>query len=95
MLAVRQRNSHKIHIKDQIVKYDRSQRVLRWVRGALPHDVMVKHTGNFFLVRINKYKMLSFELMHVKWLFRFSLRRIWRLLSSGLLLRVVRRSSWS
>jgi len=29
MLAVRQRNSHKIHIKDQIVKYDRSQRVLR------------------------------------------------------------------
>ncbi|CAB0016991.1 unnamed protein product [Nesidiocoris tenuis] len=28
LLAVRQRNSHKVHIKDQIVKYDRSQRVL-------------------------------------------------------------------
>jgi hypothetical protein len=35
MLAVRQRNSHKIHIKDQIVKYDRSQRVLRSVPSAL------------------------------------------------------------
>lgn len=31
LLAVRQTNSHKIHIKDQIVKYDRSQRVLKWV----------------------------------------------------------------
>lgn len=29
LLAVRQRNTHKIHIKDQIVKYDRSQRVLK------------------------------------------------------------------
>lgn len=29
LLAVSQRNSHKIHIKDQVVKYDRSQRVLR------------------------------------------------------------------
>ncbi|CAH1399234.1 unnamed protein product [Nezara viridula] len=29
LLAVRQRNSHKVHIKDQVVKYDRSQRVLR------------------------------------------------------------------
>jgi hypothetical protein len=35
MLAVRQRNSHKIHIKDQIVKYDRSQRVLRWVAESV------------------------------------------------------------
>lgn len=29
LLAVHQTNSHKVHIKDQIVKYDRSQRVLR------------------------------------------------------------------
>lgn len=30
LLAVNQRNSHKIHIKDQVVKYDRSQRILRY-----------------------------------------------------------------
>lgn len=29
LLAVSQRNSHKIHIKDQVVKYDGSQRILR------------------------------------------------------------------
>lgn len=31
LLAVSQRNSHKIHIKDQVVKYDRSQRILKLV----------------------------------------------------------------
>lgn len=30
LLAVSQRNSHKIHIKDQVVKYDGSQRILRY-----------------------------------------------------------------
>jgi hypothetical protein len=35
LLAVSQRNSHKIHIKDQVNKYDTSQRTLRSVIEAL------------------------------------------------------------
>lgn len=30
LLSISQKNSHKIHIKDQVVKYDRSQRILRF-----------------------------------------------------------------
>ncbi|XP_063227000.1 uncharacterized protein LOC134533409 [Bacillus rossius redtenbacheri] len=46
MLAVRQRNSHKIHIKDQIVKYDRSQRVLRvWDQCNVVQDYLTVYDG--------------------------------------------------
>ncbi|GLH11483.1 Cubilin [Gryllus bimaculatus] len=46
LLAVRQRNSHKIHIKDQIVKYDRSQRVLRvWDQCNLVQDYLTVYDG--------------------------------------------------
>ncbi|PSN40360.1 hypothetical protein C0J52_25208 [Blattella germanica] len=47
MLAVRQRNSHKIHIKDQIVKYDRSQRVLRvWDQCNVVQDYLTVYDGS-------------------------------------------------
>ncbi|XP_039292037.1 uncharacterized protein LOC111051716 isoform X2 [Nilaparvata lugens] len=46
LLAVRQRNSHKIHIKDQIVKYDRSQRVLRvWDQCNVVQDYLTVYDG--------------------------------------------------
>lgn len=31
LIVVRQPNAHKIHIKDQVINYDRSQRTLRYV----------------------------------------------------------------
>ncbi|XP_066996232.2 uncharacterized protein [Anabrus simplex] len=47
LLAVRQRNSHKIHIKDQIVKYDRSQRVLRvWDQCNVVQDYLTVYDGS-------------------------------------------------
>ncbi|XP_023940214.2 uncharacterized protein LOC112047349 [Bicyclus anynana] len=46
MLAVRQTNSHKIHIKDQIVKYDRSQRVLKiWDQCNVVQDYLTVWDG--------------------------------------------------
>ncbi|KAF6206679.1 hypothetical protein GE061_017915 [Apolygus lucorum] len=46
LLAVRQRNSHKVHIKDQIVKYDRSQRVLRvWDQCNVVQDYLTVYDG--------------------------------------------------
>ncbi|XP_054258135.1 uncharacterized protein LOC128983034 [Macrosteles quadrilineatus] len=46
LLVVRQRNSHKIHIKDQIVKYDRSQRVLRvWDQCNVVQDYLTVYDG--------------------------------------------------
>ncbi|XP_066595099.1 uncharacterized protein [Prorops nasuta] len=46
LLAVSQRNSHKIHIKDQIVKYDRSQRVLRvWDECNIVQDYLTVYDG--------------------------------------------------
>ncbi|XP_046614691.1 uncharacterized protein LOC124302497 isoform X1 [Neodiprion virginianus] len=46
LLAVSQRNSHKIHIKDQIVKYDRSQRILRvWDQCNVVQDYLTVYDG--------------------------------------------------
>ncbi|XP_013164823.1 PREDICTED: uncharacterized protein LOC106115808 [Papilio xuthus] len=46
LLAVRQTNSHKIHIKDQIVKYDRSQRVLKiWDQCNVVQDYLTVWDG--------------------------------------------------
>ncbi|XP_014273918.3 uncharacterized protein [Halyomorpha halys] len=46
LLAVRQRNSHKVHIKDQVVKYDRSQRVLRvWDQCNVVQDYLTVYDG--------------------------------------------------
>lgn len=46
LLAVRQRNTHKIHIKDQIVKYDRSQRVLKvWDQCNVIQDYLTVYDG--------------------------------------------------
>ncbi|KYN07633.1 Cubilin [Cyphomyrmex costatus] len=46
LLAVSQRNSHKIHIKDQVVKYDRSQRVLRvWDQCNVVQDYLTVYDG--------------------------------------------------
>ncbi|XP_044729645.1 uncharacterized protein LOC123292996 [Chrysoperla carnea] len=46
LLAVRQTNSHKVHIKDQIVKYDRSQRVLRvWDQCNVVQDYLTFYDG--------------------------------------------------
>ncbi|KAK6637856.1 hypothetical protein RUM44_008278 [Polyplax serrata] len=46
LLAVRQRNTHKIHIKDQIVKYDRSQRVLKvWDQCNVIQDYLTVYNG--------------------------------------------------
>ena len=47
LLAVSQRNSHKIHIKDQVNKYDTSQRTLRSVPISLARRVgRVLFTGS-------------------------------------------------
>nr|XP_021207609.1 uncharacterized protein LOC101744340 isoform X2 [Bombyx mori] len=47
LLAVRQTNSHKIHIKDQIVKYDRSQRVLKiWDQCNVVQDYLTVWDGS-------------------------------------------------
>ncbi|XP_031849407.2 uncharacterized protein LOC116434797 isoform X1 [Nomia melanderi] len=46
LLAVSQRNSHKIHIKDQDVKYDRSQRILRvWDECNVVQDYLTVYDG--------------------------------------------------
>ncbi|XP_034949429.1 uncharacterized protein [Chelonus insularis] len=46
LLAVNQRNSHKIHIKDQVVKYDRSQRILRvWDQCNVVQDYLTVYDG--------------------------------------------------
>ncbi|XP_015605367.1 uncharacterized protein LOC107272589 [Cephus cinctus] len=46
LLAVSQRNSHKIHIKDQVVKYDRSQRILRvWDQCNVVQDYLTVYDG--------------------------------------------------
>ncbi|KZC05459.1 CUB domain-containing protein 2 [Dufourea novaeangliae] len=46
LLAVSQRNSHKIHIKDQLVKYDRSQRILRvWDQCNVVQDYLTVYDG--------------------------------------------------
>ncbi|XP_043485258.1 uncharacterized protein LOC122513084 [Leptopilina heterotoma] len=46
LLAVSQRNSHKIHIKDQIVKYDRSQRILKvWDQCNVVQDYLTVYDG--------------------------------------------------
>ncbi|KAK0179052.1 hypothetical protein PV327_007878 [Microctonus hyperodae] len=46
LLAVNQRNSHKIHIKDQVVKYDRSQRILRvWNQCNVVQDYLTVYDG--------------------------------------------------
>jgi len=34
LIVVRQPNAHKIHIKDQVINYDRSQRTLRYVSST-------------------------------------------------------------
>ncbi|CAH0381616.1 unnamed protein product, partial [Bemisia tabaci] len=46
LIAVRQRNSHKIHIKDQMVKYERSQRLLRvWDECNVVQDYLTVYDG--------------------------------------------------
>ncbi|XP_071872187.1 uncharacterized protein isoform X1 [Bombus fervidus] len=46
LLAVSQRNSHKIHIKDQVVKYDGSQRILRvWDQCNVVQDYLTVYDG--------------------------------------------------
>ncbi|KAI8436727.1 hypothetical protein MSG28_010210 [Choristoneura fumiferana] len=46
LIVVRQTNSHKIHIKDQIVKYDRSQRVLKiWDQCNVVQDYLTVWDG--------------------------------------------------
>ncbi|XP_053981602.1 uncharacterized protein LOC128877940 [Hylaeus volcanicus] len=46
LLAVSQRNSHKIHIKDQLAKYDGSQRVLRvWDQCNVVQDYLTVYDG--------------------------------------------------
>ncbi|XP_023288707.1 uncharacterized protein LOC105694316 [Orussus abietinus] len=46
LLAVGQRNGHKIHIKDRVVKYDRSQRVLKvWGQCNIVQDYLTIYDG--------------------------------------------------
>lgn len=46
MLAVRQRHSHKVHIKDQVAEYDRTQRVLRvWDQCNVVQDYLTIYDG--------------------------------------------------
>ncbi|KAG7207416.1 hypothetical protein KM043_009065 [Ampulex compressa] len=46
LLAINQKNSHKIHIKDQDVKYDRRQRVLRvWDQCNVVQDYLTVYDG--------------------------------------------------
>ncbi|XP_076375175.1 uncharacterized protein LOC117229697 [Megalopta genalis] len=46
LLAVSQRNSHKIHIKDQIANYDRSQRILKvWDQCNTAQDYLTVYDG--------------------------------------------------
>lgn len=64
LVAVRQTNSHKIHIKDQIVKYDRSQRVLKWVHIKLMFSYYRKRKvlfvdGAIGFVTLSYYNLIS------------------------------------
>ncbi|OAD54790.1 CUB domain-containing protein 2 [Eufriesea mexicana] len=47
LLAVSQRNSHKIHIKDQVVNFDDSQRILRvWDKCNMVQDYLTVYDGD-------------------------------------------------
>ena len=70
LLAVSQRNSHKIHIKDQIVKYDGSQRILRYFMFQSSASNLKFKVSN---VRNKNQKFKVIQSCNTFWLFSIKL----------------------
>lgn len=57
LIVVRQPNAHKIHIKDQVINYDRSQRTLRYVYFS----ILLIHFTITFVIFFFKLEIIIFN----------------------------------